>query len=155
MTLHRYEVFADYFQFYLRDAEVQADPPIDYVEADLVLMVKAVPHLVVIQPVRNMSVPVEIELLDQAPERIADGWDQIVEASLDLPSGRLEVIECTTGSADTIDLPPGTYRLRAHFGGLDTLSEDGLDGDDRYRIALWPAAAGPVELVQPRRSVER
>ncbi|MEN3749884.1 hypothetical protein TPR58_22115 [Sphingomonas sp. HF-S3] len=153
MTLRRYEVFADYFQFYLRDAEVQPDPPTDYVDADLTLMVKAVPHLVVIQPVRNMTVPVEIDLLDRAPETVAEGWDQIVEASLHLPSGRLELMECTTGSVDTIDLPPGTYRLRAHFGGLDTLSEDGLDGDDRYRIALWPAAAGPVELVQPRRSV--
>jgi hypothetical protein len=154
MTLRRYEVFADYFQFYLRDAEVQADPPIDYDEADVVLMVKAVPHLVVIQPVRNMNVPVEIEVLDRVPEQIEDGWDQIVEASLDLPSGRLEVMECTTGSVDTIDLPPGTYRLRAHFGGLDTLSEDGLDGDDRYRISLWPAVAGPVELIQPRRRAE-
>jgi hypothetical protein len=38
----------------------------------------------------------------------------------------------------------GTYRVRLHGSGLGTLSADGLDGDDRYRIVLWPAPAAEI-----------
>jgi hypothetical protein len=47
-----------------------------------------------------------------------------------------------------VTLQPGTYRVRAYFGGLDTVSADGLEGDDHYRVVLWPAPAQePVILL--------
>jgi hypothetical protein len=33
---------------------------------------------------------------------------------------------------------PGTYRVRHHSTGLDTISEEALNGNDHYRILLWP-----------------
>ena len=30
------------------------------------------------------------------------------------------------------------YRARIYYGGLNSLSEDGLEGDDHYRVVLWP-----------------
>lgn len=149
----RYDVFADYFQFYLQDADERPHPPVDYTDDDIERRIKATPFLLVIQPVRNMTVPVEIEVAAAPPPLAPDDWDHIAEASIALPSGGLEIHECTGGSIDIIPVPPGTYRVRACFGGLDSLSEDGLDGDDLYRISLWPAPVAPVEIL--KRHLER
>ena len=142
--MRRYEIFADYFQFYLWDAGAKPSPPTDYTQDDLVHRIKSSPHVVVIQPVRNMDVPVSLELAETAPPLDLAEFDHVAETSLDLPSGRLEIHECTGGSIDILDVAPGTYRVRACFKGLDTLSEDGLDGDDQYLITLWPAPAAPL-----------
>jgi len=103
---------------------------------------------VVIQPSRNMTVPVEIEVSDVPPTLAFENWDHVAEASIELPSGRLEIHECTGGSIDVLPVAPGTYRVRAYFGGLDTLSDDGLDGDDQYSIFLWPAPFAPIEILK-------
>jgi hypothetical protein len=144
----RYDIFADYFQFFLWDEGKRPDAPTDFTDEDIKRRVKAAPFLVVIQPARNMTVPVEVEVTDGPPALLVDDWDHIAEASLDLPSGRLEIHESTGGSIDVLPVLPGTYRARACFGGLDTLSDDGLDGDDRYRIVLWPAPFAPVEVLK-------
>jgi len=144
----RYEIFADYFQFYLWDEGAKPSPPTDYDRDDLVRRIKAAPYVVVIQPVRNMDVPVTLDIVDAAPPLDLDAFDHVAEASLDLPSGRLEIHECTGGSIDILTVAPGTYRVRACFAGLDTLSEDGLDGEDRYDLTLWPAPAAPVEVLK-------
>ena len=144
----RYKIFADYHQFYLWDHGESPSPALDYSDEDIARRIKAAPHLVVIQPERNMSVPVEVEITEGAPDWSPDAWDHVAEASLDLPSGRLEIHECTGGSVDILAVAPGSYRVRACFGGLDTLSEDGLDGEDHYRLALWSAPVAPVAVLK-------
>lgn len=144
----RYEVFADYFQFYLWDEGKRPDAPTNYTEEDTKRRIKAGPFVVVIQPARNMTVPVEIEVADTPPTLAFAKWDHVAEASIELPSGRLEIHECTGGSIDVLPVAPGTYRVRAYFGGLDTLSADGLDGDDRYSIFLWPAPFTSIEVLK-------
>lgn len=144
----RYDVFSDYFQFYLWDEGERPDAPTDYTDEDTGRRIKAAPFVVVIQPVRNMTVPVEVEVTDASPALVLESWDHVAEASIELPSGRLEIHECTGGSVDVLPILPGTYRVRAYFGGLNTLSDDGLDGDDRYRIVLWPAPFAPVQVLK-------
>jgi hypothetical protein len=51
--------------------------------------IKTGTHVVVVQPERNMDVPVEIEIYDSEPPFNADGWDHIAEASLHVPTGQL------------------------------------------------------------------
>jgi hypothetical protein len=144
----RYSIFADYHQFYLWDARVAPDAPTDYSDDDIAKRIKAAPNIVVIQPERNMQVPVELEVLTEAPPLSFDKWDHIAEASLDLPSGELEVHECTGGSIDRIAVAAGSYRVRAHFGGLDSLSPNGLEGGDHYAIAMWPAPSSPPSILK-------
>ena len=144
----RYEIFADYHQFYLWDHDANPNSALDYDDADIERRIKAAPFLVVVQPERNMSVPVELEVADHPPGGDYDDWDHVAEASLELPSGKLEIHECTGGSIDILSVPPGTYRVRAYFGGLDTLSEDRLDGDDHYRILLWPAPSADIAVLK-------
>jgi hypothetical protein len=144
----RAELFADYFQFYVWDKGALPDAPTDWTEEDVVNRLKAAPNVVVVCPVRNMTVPVELEVLASEPELRSDPWDHIAECSLELPSGQLELHECTGGSAGVLSVVPGSYRVRAYFGGLDSLSEDGLSGDDHYRVTLWPAPRAPLRVVK-------
>lgn len=144
----RYQVFADYHQFYLWDHGESPAPPHDYTDDDVARRIKAAPSLVVIQPERNMDVSVELEIVSAAPKEALDEWDHVAEASLHLPSGQLEIHECTGGSLDILSVEPGPYRVRLYCGGLDTLSEDRLDGDDHYRLVLWPAPCMPVTVLK-------
>lgn len=146
--IRSYTILADYHQFYLWDHGEAPDPPTAYTDEDIARRIKAADFVVVVQPERNMEVPVEIEVAETAPDLALDRWDHVAEASLALPSGRLEIHECTGGSVDILPVSPATYRVRACFAGLGTLTEDGLDGEDRYRIVLWPAPFAELAVLK-------
>jgi hypothetical protein len=114
----------------------------------VVRRLKAVPFVVVVQPERKMTVSVEVEITEEAPDSAHDVWDHVAEASLALPSGKLEIHECTGTSIDILTIPAGTYRVRAYFAGLGTLCDDGLDGDDHYRVVLWPAPFADLTVLK-------
>ncbi|MEP1420980.1 MAG: hypothetical protein ABJK59_04330 [Erythrobacter sp.] len=148
MMQRSYKIFADCFQFYLWDPGAQPDAPTDYAAIDNQNRLKVGENIVVVLPERNMTVPVTIELLDDEPELDPAQWDHIAEASLELPSGRLEIHECTGESIDVLSLGEGCYRVRVCFSGLHTLSENGLDGDDHYAISLWPAPYTHLSVIK-------
>jgi len=112
MQKRSFEVFADYHQFYLWDEEIAPEAPIDWSDDDVAHRLKAAPNVVVVCPVRNMTVPVEVELHDTEPTYNIDAWDHIAECSLDLPSGKLQIHECTGGAVGSFQTNPGTYRVR-------------------------------------------
>lgn len=146
MQLHRkvFEVFADYHQFYLWDRGMNPEAPVDYDDNDVERRIKTGLHVVVIQPGRNTTVPVEIEIHDSEPAYVVDDWDHIAEASLEIPTGQLEVHECTGGPVAEFAVTPGWYRVRSFHAGLGTIDDGGLSGCDRYRVVLWHAL--PAEL---------
>ncbi|WP_425986002.1 hypothetical protein [Brevundimonas sp. TWP1-2-1b1] len=149
MSVRRFEIFADYFQFYVCDETYVTDTAALWSPAgDPMLAVG--PDLIAIGTARNMLVPVELEILPAEPTPDPDAWDQVRDCGLRLASGTLIVFGCTDDpdQAERIDLPAGDYAARVSHGGLDTLSEDGLDGDDRYRIQLWPGAVRPVTVIK-------
>ena len=144
MAEYRFNIFADYFQVYLQDDTGYGLPEggwsqqqVDALVADLIAVA---PGVLCFCPVRNMTVPVTVELREDPPSEDLRSWDHVTMASIDVSSGRLVVMGCTDyfPEAARIPLRPGTYRACVFYGGLDTLSEDGLDGDDHYRVVLWP-----------------
>jgi hypothetical protein len=143
-----FEVFADYHQFYLWDKGMTAEAPVDYTDEDVRCRIKTGPYVVVIQPERNMNVSVEVEIHDADPGFDDAEWDHIAEASLDLPTGRLQVHECTGGPVAEFLVAPGWYRVRSLHGGFATIDESGLEGADRYRVILWPAPQDDVRVVK-------
>ncbi|REK88251.1 hypothetical protein DY245_22375 [Streptomyces inhibens] len=65
--------------------------------------------------------------------------EHVTQASLALPSGRLLIsMQEFDDELPRIRLTPGTYAVRVYSNGLHTISEDGLDGEDRYHVVLWP-----------------
>jgi hypothetical protein len=147
-------VFADYHQFYLWDRGMTDQAPEEYDEQDVRRRIKAEAHVVSIQPARNTTVPVEVEIHDADPGFDPSAWDHVAEASLHLPTGRLQAHECAGGSAAEFTVAPGWFRVRALYGGLGTIDKAGLTGGDRYRAVLWPAPPAEVRVVKEWVAVE-
>ena len=142
MHSHELELFADFFQFYLQDEGADGDLSDAWTQEAVDRMFAVSEGVVGIGTIRNMTVPVTIEFHDSDPTPDWDSYDHVVEGSLILKSARIVVAGCTDYFPDAarFELAPGTYRVRLSSSGLDSLSEDGLDGQDRYRVQLWQAA---------------
>lgn len=150
MLIHskQIEVFADYHQFYLWDSAMNPMAPESYNEADTERRIKTGPHIVVIHPERDALVPVAVEIHDSEPGLCADEWDHIAEASLALPSGNLQVHECTGGVVADFKVAAGWYRVRSMHGGFDTVADVGIDGNDYYKVVLWPADPADIVVIK-------
>lgn len=150
MRLHSktFEVFADYHQFYLWDRGMTDRAPENYTEEDVRNRMKTGPHVVVIQPARNGTVPVAVEVHDADPGFALAEWDHIAEASLHLPTGQFQVHECTGGPVAEFEVEPGWYRVRSLGGGFATIDESGTAGGDHYRAVLWPAPPSELRVIK-------
>ena len=138
------QVFADYHQFYLHDGGLNPPAPEDWTDEDVANRVKVAPNVVVICPVRDMEVAVEVELHNAKPSEPAHEWDHVVHCSVALPTGHLQVHECTGGPVLDWRIESGDYEVLVLFGGLATVSDDGLSGRDHYKVQVWPGSAVPL-----------
>lgn len=154
MAEHHFELFADYFQLLLQDEEAElAEHAAGLWKPEAFQrMLDVTPGAIYVGTARNMTVPLTVLVGDCAPPDDADGWDRVNECSIEVPSGRLVVTGVTDYFPDAarIGLAPGCYRARVYYGGLDTLSEDELEGDDRYRVVLWPAPYAEPAVLKER-----
>jgi hypothetical protein len=138
MRHFEYEIFADYFQFYLQDESADGNLGESWTEEAVARLLAVAPCTIGIGTVRNMQVPVIVEVLETEPAQDLDLWDHVVECSLDVPTGRIVIAGCTDYFPDAarINVAPGVYSARISYGSLDTLSEDELRGHDHYRVQL-------------------
>ena len=142
------QVFADYHQFYLQDGGVNPPAPEDWTDDDVANRVKVAQNVVVVCPIRDMEVPVEIELHNCHPGELGSEWDHIVHCFLALPTGHLQLHECTGGPVLDWHIEPGDYEVLVLLGGLATLSDDGLSGQDHYKVQVWPGRSAPLSVVR-------
>lgn len=143
MSLHNLSLFADYFQFYIQDESVGGSLADAWNEEAFKYMLAVAPGIVAVRTVRNIEVPVSIEILDSVPYLDLDCWDHVVECSILIKNKDIVLAGCTDylPEAARIDIAPGTYRVRVGYTGLATVSADILTGNDRYALQLWQAAA--------------
>ena len=150
--MHTFNLFADYFQFYLQDEAIDGDLSDSWSDEAVARLLAVAPGTVGIGTVRNMEVPVTLEVLASEPPLDIGAYDHIVEGSLSAAGRNLVIAGCTDyfPEAARIQIEPGSYRVRACFSGLEALSEDGLDGEDRYHLQLWPAPLAEVAVIKQR-----
>ena len=78
------DVFADYHQFSIWDAGVEPLAPEDYTDHDVRRRAAVAPNVVVVEPLRNTTVPIDLEIHAWDPDfEDARGY-HIAEGSLDL-----------------------------------------------------------------------
>lgn len=156
MAIQRYhfELFADYFQFYLQDEPVEGNLGNSWTPEATDRLLAITNGTIGVGTVRNMMVPVDVEVLDAKPSDSFDDWDQVNECSIDVKSGRIVIAGCTDYFPDAarIVVTPGIYGARIYYGKLDALSEDGLEGEDHYRVVLWPGDPIPPAVLKQRLS---
>ncbi|MFO1043473.1 MAG: competence protein ComJ [Planctomycetaceae bacterium] len=142
------KVFADYHQFYVQDGGINPPAPEDWTDEDIEQRCKVEENIVVVCPLRNRTVPVEVVLHQKEPACQPMDWDHIVECSLELPTGHLQVHECTGSAVLDWNVPAGTYVVRLLYGGLETIDDSGMVGSDHYKVELWPGNPRQLKLVR-------
>jgi hypothetical protein len=147
---HSFTLFADYHQFYLQDEAVIGDLSESWTPDAVDRLLALAPGVIGVGTVRNMDVPVELEVLSNPPQDDLTMWDRVNECSIRFTSGRAVIAGCTDYFPDAARIPitPGDYRARVYYGDLNSLSSDGLEGNDHYRIVLWPASEGPIMRIK-------
>ena len=149
--MNKFKLFADYFQFYIQDENADGNLSDSWNDEAVGRLLAVAPGVVGVGTVRNMDVPVSVEVLDSEAGADFDQWDHVVECTLEVSSTRLVIAGCTDYFPDAarISVSPGTYR-RACYADLNSLSEDGLEGNDRYHLQLWPAPAIEPRVLKQR-----
>ncbi len=140
------ELFADYFQIHLVDESSDADFGDAWTDQAVLDGLALAEGGLAIGTAVNLTVNVAVHLLADEPEDDGDDFDHVVEASLDLTSGRLVVLGCTDyfPEAARFALPAGWTRIRASRRNLAAALSD-LDGEDEsvereeIRLQAWPA----------------
>mgnify|MGYP007078463679 CR=1 FL=1 len=140
MMTKEFLIFADYSMIFVKDFSVEENfDDIDWSDEDLKSFFYPLEKGFVIGTVRNMNVPFILEVHESKPILETTEWDHIVECSIDLVSGILSI----SGTSDYIDdyrkveLTTGLYNALICYAGLGTISEDGLEGNDFYKLILW------------------
>lgn len=137
------ELFADYFQFYLQDESVSGDLSDAWTDEAVERLLAITDGTLGVGTVRNMDVGTILKIYDSEPELInkSQSIHQINECDLEMVSENLVIAGCTDYFPDAmrIKIGKGVFRARIYYRDLDSLSEDGLDGDDSYEIHLWPS----------------
>lgn len=132
--VHRFQVFADYHQFYLMDASIEPNIPEEVTDQDILRRLRTAPHIVVFHTESAAHVPVEVAFVPE-PTEVEGSWEHQAEFSLSLPSGTAALCGCTdyVPECPRITVVPGSYSGRAYFAGS-------AGSEERYCLMLWPAA---------------
>lgn len=152
MPYYKLTLFADYHQFYIQDEGIDSNLSDAWTDTAIERLLAVTPGTVGIGTVSNSDVPVTIAVLEHEPLLDADKFDHVVECSIAVKSGTIVAAGCTDYFPDAvrIKLPAVSYRVRASFEGIDSVSANGLVGSDHYHLQLWPAPMGPVQVRKQR-----
>jgi len=106
-------------------------------------------------------VRVTCRALDEAPLVLEDGWEDVMELSLETtPDWALSAAGNWGGDEELVDRidvhGPGTYRLRVHARGRD-INYDGAVEEpvEDYLVLGWPAPAAPTRVLKATSKVGR
>jgi hypothetical protein len=156
MTLGRdLVVAADHGQIYIfsiamRDPEIDDNPYLDALAdaTDSGRFVGVIPGLIdLMTPGQwNFDTPLRLEVWTAEPAADTHAWDHEVDVDLDIPDGNLYFEASGGGPESSTEVPPGNYRVRVSGKGFTEIGFGGAEGDDSYRLRLWPAGS-PQEPV--------
>lgn len=129
------ELFADYFQIYVMDDDSEAtETGIGDMWSEQAFLDRLAvdEHALAIGTAVNVTVDVTIDLLTDQPDDDSDDFDHVVEASLNLASGRLVVLGCTDYLPDAarFDMPAGWTRIRTSRRNLEAAAFPDPDCED-------------------------
>src|SRR5689334_18937013 len=112
---HQYQLFADYFQFYVEDVNPEHTTEHIWDDKKTVEIGLALGKgIIAVGTERNFTVPFSLEIHDSEPEDDFSAWDKINECSIDIPSGIIVISGCTDYRPDSarVQVNPGSYRAR-------------------------------------------
>jgi hypothetical protein len=148
---HQYQLFADYFQFYVEDENPEDTTEHIWDTKSVEIGLAVAKGIIAVSTERNFTVTVSLEIHDSEPQDDFSVWDRINECSIDIPSGTVVIFGCTDYRPDAarVQISPASYRAKIYYGGLDTVT-DFDKGEDRYKAALWVAPFSGIKILKER-----
>ncbi|WP_091550383.1 hypothetical protein [Micromonospora pattaloongensis] len=97
------------------------------------------------------NVRLAVQARPAAPAVDTAEWDEVVDVTLDAPTGAVRVRAVDSDDPDGLPVltpaGPGPYRVRVHARGRDTaVDEVQPQPVEDYLIAMWPEAPAPVTV---------
>lgn len=86
MRRFEYKLFADYHQFYLQDECVTGDLSESWTQEAVDRLLAVARGTIGVGTVRNMTVPVVVEVADTEPDEDTTKWDQVNECDFEVQS---------------------------------------------------------------------
>jgi hypothetical protein len=150
--IHKYRFRTAYSQFYLADKESPAatDSNSFWTEEAFADKLAVEEGILGICTGTYSYVKCELSFSTHRPsESRFDGCDQVVEASLELNSGVLQLLDCPDSTViASFLLPIGCYRVRIITTGLESIVDEECEANDRYLVELWPEPLAPREVLK-------
>jgi hypothetical protein len=139
--IYSLKFFTEYYQFYIRDKNSKAKTDSDiFWTAEASEDKMAVEEgLLGISVAKYAEINVQVNIHPQEqPVFNLQAYGHIVEASIEVPSGVLQILNCTAMELQVeINIAPGTYTVRASSANLSTVKAD--TGNDFYVIDIYPS----------------
>jgi hypothetical protein len=147
VTTTQLRLFADYFQVHVMDEDAEDDLGDAWTREAVSDGLAVSEQTLGIGTAVNAHVTVEVEVLDRPPGDDGAAVDHVVEASIEVPSGRVAVLGCTDYLPDAarFEVPKGFVRVRASRANLANVRQPGQEGYaapeamERVRLRIWPA----------------
>ena len=140
MAHHELDLFADYHQIHIADVGHRKDDGVTWTDDSVRSRIALGPYFIAFGTARNMNVPIALDVETDRPDPELDRWDQVTECILECPSGEILIKGPSEYEPESFrtKVPSSRMIVRIMWGGLDTISEDGLSGQDHYAIQMWP-----------------
>lgn len=135
---YSFNFYTEYHQFYISDAKSlkETNAKSFWSKEACEDRIAHMRDIVGIQTASYGNIKGELEILDREKAIVdIDLYDHIVEVSIEINSGSLQILDCPSSNIEKeIKLIPGIYRMRVYSKNLETLDNE---GSDFYRIELW------------------
>ncbi|MDM5180127.1 hypothetical protein PO883_23365 [Massilia sp. DJPM01] len=150
-SVHRFSIFADYFQFIVQDENSEDDFGSIWTKEALNHMIAVGETAICLGTLRNVDVSVAVHVLGVEPAALLEGYDHAVEGAFTVPTGKLVVMGCTEyfPDASRFEIAPGSYRFLYLVSGVHTITAECEPADDLYCLYIWPGEARSSRLLKP------
>ena len=139
---HKLSIFTQHGQFYVADKDSPGDTGGEFWNDEAHHDRLAIDVGILGISIENdeATANIEIELLDTRPvESDLNQFDHVVEGSLSIVSGKLQIQDCPNSQVELeITLAPACYRLQVCFSDLRKARQ--VNPEDRYLIRIWKEA---------------
>jgi hypothetical protein len=148
MKTHQLKFSSEYYQFYILDSqsEGKTDAP-DFWNDEAGERKLAIGEGILGVTIATYgNVNAELKILDEKPIENKKA-SHIIEASLKVSSGKLQIRDCTGYDIQLeIDVDKTDYRIRISSFNLETVVDD--EGNDYYEIEIWKSKFAKPNLIK-------
>jgi len=150
MSIHKFQLFADYHQVYIMDEKSDDDTGEIWNEFSSDIHLAIAKNTVAVGTYRNVTIPFEIEVVNEEPLINLDAWDHISQGYFSVISGKCSIFGCTeyVPDADIISIPIGDYSIYSLAKGLNTIKTEWEDAEDYYKVIMWLSSKKQHQLIK-------